>query len=55
MAAATDTDTAVTQIFYPGITNSDPTVQFTRSNWNGEWTAWYRMLNQEQIVSGGLF
>jgi hypothetical protein len=55
MAASTDTDTAVTQIFYPGITNSNPIVQFTRSNWNGEWTAWYSMLNQEQIVSGGLF
>jgi Major tropism determinant N-terminal domain len=55
MSAATDTDTAVTQIFYPGITNSNPTVQFTRSNWNGQWTSWYRMLNQEQIVSGGLF
>jgi len=55
MAASTDTDTAVTQIFYPGITNSNPTVQFNRSNWNGQWTAWYRILNQEQIVSGGLF
>jgi hypothetical protein len=55
MSAATDSDTAVTQIFYPGITNSNPIVQFTRSNWNGEWTAWYSMLNQEQIVSGGLF
>jgi hypothetical protein len=55
MSASTDTDTAVTQIFYPGTTNSNPVVQFTRSNWNGTWTAWYSMLNQEQIVSGGLF
>jgi len=55
MVASTDTDTAITQIFYPGITNSDPVVQFNRSNWNGVWTAWYQMLNQEQIVSGGLF
>ena len=55
MAASTDSDTAVTQIFYPGITNSDPTLQFTRSNWNGTWTAWYKILNQQQIVSGGLF
>ena len=55
MAASTDTDTAVTQIFYPGITNSNPAVQFNRSNWNGQWTAWYRILNQEQIVSGGEF
>lgn len=55
MAASTDTDTAVTQIFYPGITNSNPAVQFNRSNWNGAWTAWYRILNQEQIVSGGEF
>lgn len=55
MVASTDTDTAITQIFYPGITNSDPTVQFNRSNWNGTWTAWYKILNQQQIVSGGLF
>jgi hypothetical protein len=55
MVASTDTDTAITQIFYPGITNSDPAVQFNRSNWNGTWTAWYKILNQEQIVSGGLF
>jgi len=55
MVASTNTDTAITQIFYPGITNSDPVVQFNRSNWNGVWTAWYQMLNQEQIVSGGLF
>jgi hypothetical protein len=55
MVASTDTDTAITQIFYPGITNSDPAIQFNRSNWNGTWTAWYQILNQEQIVSGGLF
>jgi hypothetical protein len=55
IVAATDTDTAITQIFYPGITNSNPVVQFNRSNWNGEWTAWYRMLNQQQIVKGGDF
>jgi hypothetical protein len=55
MVASTNTDTAITQIFYPGITNSDPAVQFNRSNWNGAWTDWYKILNQEQIVSGGLF
>jgi len=55
MATSTDTDTAITQIFYPGITNSDPAVQFNRSNWNGTWTNWYKILNQEQIVSGGTF
>jgi hypothetical protein len=48
-------ETSITQIFYPGTTNSDPAVQFNRSNWDGVWTDWYRMLNQEQIVSGGLF
>jgi hypothetical protein len=55
IVASTVTDTAITQIFYPGITNSDPTVQFNRSNWNGTWTAWYRLLNQQQIVKGGDF
>jgi hypothetical protein len=55
MVTSTNTDTAITQIFYPGITNSDPAVQFNRSNWNGTWTNWYKILNQEQIVSGGTF
>jgi hypothetical protein len=55
IVATTVTDSAITQIFYPGITNSDPTVQFNRSNWNGAWTPWYRMLNQQQIVKGGDF
>jgi len=55
IVATTETDSAITQIFYPGITNSNPTVQFNRSNWNGAWTAWYRMLNQQQIVKGGDF
>ena len=55
MATSTNTETAITQIFYPGITNSDPAVQFNRSNWNGTWTNWYKILNQEQIVSGGTF
>jgi hypothetical protein len=55
MVTSTETDTAITQIFYPGITNSNPAVQFNRSNWDGVWTDWYRMLNQEQIVNGGLF
>lgn len=55
MSASTDIDVAITQIFYPGITNSDPAVQFNRSNWNGQWTSWFKILNQEQIVSGGLF
>lgn len=55
MVTSTATDTAITQIFYPGTTNNDPALQFNRSNWDGAWTDWYRMLNQEQIVSGGLF
>jgi hypothetical protein len=50
-------DTALTQIFYPGAVASatDVTIQFNRSQWNNSWTGWYKIVNDKQIVSGGLF
>ena len=48
-------ETSITQIFYPGTAGTTATVQFNRSNWDGVWTAWYRMVNSEQVVSGGEF
>jgi hypothetical protein len=54
-ATTNNVDTAISQIYYPAQTNNDPAVQFTRSNWNGGWTNWFKMLNDKQVVSGGLF
>ena len=50
-----DGETSITQVFYPGDAGTNATVQFSRNNWNGTWTAWYRMLNTQQVVSGGEF
>ena len=51
------TDTALTQIFYPGEISSatDVAMQFNRSQWNNSWSNWYKIVNDKQIVSGGLF
>lgn len=50
-------DTALTQIFQPGVVGSanDVTIQFNRSQWNNSWTNWYKIVNSNQVVSGGLF
>lgn len=50
-------DTALTQIFLPGevAAANDVTIQFNRSQWNDSWTNWYKIVNTNQIVSGGLF
>ena len=34
---------------------TDVTIQFNRSQWNNSWTNWYKIVNDKQIVSGGLF
>ena len=51
------TDTALTQMFYPGeiASATDVTIQFNRSQWNNSWTNWYKIVKDKQIVSGGLF
>lgn len=55
LVSSTDTDTSITQNFYPGAQMSDAAVQFTRSNWNTSWTPWQKIVNSSQIVSGGEF
>lgn len=55
LTSSTETDTSITQNFYPGSQMSDAAVQFTRSNWNGGWTPWQKIVNSSQIVSGGEF
>lgn len=46
---------SITQCFMPGEQQADVTVQFTRSYWNGVWTAWIKTLNDNQILVGGSF
>ena len=55
LVSSTESDTSITQNFYPGEQMSDAAVQFTRSNWNGTWTYWQKIVNTNQIVSGGEF
>jgi hypothetical protein len=55
LTSSTVTDTSITQNFYPGAQMTNAAVQFTRSNWNGAWTNWQKVVNTGQIVSGGEF
>lgn len=55
LVSSTETDTSITQNFFPGEQMTDAAVQFTRSNWNGVWTLWQKIVNTRQIVSGGEF
>jgi hypothetical protein len=54
-SSTADGETSITQVFYPGESSTTATVQFTRNSWNGTWTAWYKMINSLQVVSGGEF
>lgn len=50
-----DGETSITQAFFPGSAGTTSTIQFSRNNWNGTWTAWYKIVNSQQVVSGGEF
>ena len=50
------TNTSIEQIFYPGtIESGDVKIQWNRANWNATWTAWIRIVNNDQIVVGGIY
>jgi hypothetical protein len=50
------TDTAITQVFYPGTTEAgNQKIQWNRSKWAGSWTSWIKIINDFQIVTGGDF
>jgi len=50
------TNTAITQVFYPGTTQpGDQKIQWNRSNWAGTWTDWIKIVNDFQVVTGGEF
>jgi len=49
------TNTAIEQIFYPGTVEADVKIQWNRSNWSGTWTAWIKIVNDFQSISGGTY
>jgi hypothetical protein len=50
------TNTSIEQIFYPGtIESGDVKIQWNRANWNATWTPWIRIVNNDQIVLGGVY
>jgi hypothetical protein len=50
------TNTAITQIFYPGTVNvSNSQIQWNRSNWSGSWSSWYYVVNNNNLVDAGTF
>ena len=45
-----------TQTFYPGtITPNNVKIQWDRTLYNGTWTAWYKILNDFQVVDAGSY
>jgi predicted ribosome-associated RNA-binding protein Tma20 len=50
------TNTAITQVFYPGTINVlESQIQWNRSNWSGSWSAWYYVVNNNNMVDAGTF
>lgn len=48
------TNTSIEQVFYPGtIESGDVKIQWNRANWNGSWTPWIKIVNNDQVVVGG--
>ena len=45
-----------TQTFYPGtVTPNNVKIQWDRTLYNGTWTAWYKILNDFQVVDAGTY
>jgi hypothetical protein len=45
-----------TQTFYPGtVTLNNAKIQWDRTLYNGTWTAWYKILNDFQVVDAGSY
>lgn len=50
------TSTAIEQVFYPGtVTSGNVKIQWNRANWAGSWTAWIKIVNDDQVVLGGTY
>jgi len=50
------TNMSASQVFYPGaVTTGDVMIQWNRNYFNGVWTGWVKIINDDQIVHGGDF
>ena len=50
------TNLSASQVFYPGaVTAGDVMIQWNRNYFNGVWTGWVKIINDDQIVHGGDF
>lgn len=48
------TELAIVQTFWPGtVETSNVKLMWVRNYWDGEWTAWQKMVNGHQIIDGG--
>lgn len=50
------TGISAAQVFYPGaVTTGDVMIQWNRNYFNGVWTGWVKVINDDQVVHGGDF
>ena len=50
------TNTALEQVYYPGILEpGNAKIQWNRTYWAGTWSAWLKIVNDDQVVVGGTF
>ena len=50
------TNTALSQIFYPGTVESgNVKIQWNRTYWAGSWSSWIKIINDDQVVLGGTY
>ena len=50
------TGTALEQIFYPGtVEDGNVKIAWNRTYWGGSWSGWFKIVNDDQVVSGGSF
>jgi hypothetical protein len=48
------TDLAIVQTFWPGLVEPfNVKLMWVRNYWDGEWTAWQKMVNGNQVIDGG--
>ena len=50
------TNTAFEQVYYPGTVDAgNVKIQWNRTYWSGSWSAWIKIINDDQVVLGGTY
>lgn len=50
------TNTALEQVYYPGtLEPGNAKIQWNRTYWSGSWSAWLKIVNDDQVVVGGTY